>query len=65
MIRVIKAIISAIGFVFATAVFADVACEKHAKTRDDFLKCSQIDADKILSDSKKAISEGQGARQRR
>lgn len=52
MMRAIKTIIATIGFVFVTSAFADAACEKHAKTRNDFLGCSKIDADKMLSDSK-------------
>jgi len=50
--RAIKAIIVATGFAFATSAFADAACEKHAKTRNDFLECTKTDADKMLSDSK-------------
>lgn len=37
----------------STSVFADGACEKNAKTRNDFLACSRTDTDKMLSDSRK------------
>jgi hypothetical protein len=50
---VTKIIAAAIVIAASTSAFADTVCEKNAKTRDDFLNCSKIDTEKMLSDSGK------------
>jgi hypothetical protein len=54
MMRLIKIIItSLIAFTFPVSAFANAACEKHAKTRLDFIYCTEADTKKILSDAEK------------
>lgn len=48
-----KIIAVTIAIAASASAFADTGCEKNAKTRDDFLNCSKIDTDKMLSDSSK------------
>lgn len=43
----------AMTLLISTSAFADGACEKKAKTRNDFLACSHIDTNKMLADSRK------------
>ncbi|WNC92456.1 hypothetical protein RI103_29780 [Paraburkholderia sp. FT54] len=53
MMLAIRIIAAAIAIAAPVSAFADAACEKNAKTRDDFLNCSRIDTDRILVDSHK------------
>lgn len=52
----IKLFTVATALVVSASSFADSTCEANAKTRDDALRCSKIDTDKMLSDSEKLYS---------
>ncbi|MEZ0603742.1 hypothetical protein ACAX43_16525 [Paraburkholderia sp. IW21] len=51
--QAIKIIATAIFLVAFSSAFADSICEQKAKTRDDFLTCTDVDTDKTISKAKK------------
>lgn len=53
MTTAIKAIVAVTMISASISVFADTACEKKAKTRNDFLACTNADTEKILADAEK------------
>ncbi|WP_213308359.1 hypothetical protein [Paraburkholderia sacchari] len=54
--QVTKILIGATMIVISTSALADAACEKNAKTRDDFLACTKADTDRMLSESGRIYS---------
>lgn len=52
MMRVTRISMFFFAAVVSMSALADTDCEKHAKTRDDFLACARVDTDKNLADSK-------------
>ncbi|MCC8404930.1 hypothetical protein LJ655_24160 [Paraburkholderia sp. MMS20-SJTN17] len=53
MTTIIKATAAGIIISLSISVFADTLCEKNAKTRNDFLACTNADTEKILADAEK------------
>lgn len=51
--RVTKFVFPFCMLVMATGSHADVKCEAHAKTRDDYLLCDSLDTEKALGDAEK------------
>lgn len=53
MMQLIKVISTLTFLSISTHAFADAICENRAKTRDDFLSCTDADTRKLLTDSEK------------
>ncbi|MBB5470342.1 hypothetical protein HDG32_006492 [Paraburkholderia sp. CI2] len=53
MTTAIKAIVAVLIVSASISVFADTSCEEKAKTRNDFLACTNADTEKILADAEK------------
>ncbi|SMG13222.1 hypothetical protein [Paraburkholderia susongensis] len=53
MTTVIKAMMAVIIALISISAFADILCEEKAKTRNDFLACTNADTEKILVDAEK------------
>ena len=54
--QVTKILAGATIVIISTSAFADVACEKNAKTRDDFLACTNADTNRMISESERIYS---------
>ncbi|HEY2024449.1 hypothetical protein [Paraburkholderia sp.] len=53
MTTIIKSVAAVITISASISAFADMPCEEKAKTRNDFLACTNADTERVLADAQK------------